>query len=74
MGLPQGSEWIILLVIALLIFGGTRLAGIGKGTGRAIREFKEEVKGGADAKPLDPPATPPTAAPVVQPESDKKEA
>lgn len=44
-GLPGGSEWIILLIVAVLLFGGSRLAGIGKGTGRAIREFKEETKG-----------------------------
>lgn len=44
-GLPQGSEIIILLVVVLLLFGGSRLAGMGKGAGRAIREFKDEVKG-----------------------------
>lgn len=43
-GLPGGSEIIILLVVAILVFGGSRLAGIGKGTGRAIREFKEETQ------------------------------
>jgi len=43
-GLPGGMEWVILLVVALLLFGGTRLAGMGKGAGRAIREFKDEVK------------------------------
>ncbi len=36
-------DWLILLVVAVLLFGGTRLAGIGKGAGRAIREFKEET-------------------------------
>lgn len=44
-GLPGGAEWIILLIVAVLLFGGSRLAGIGKGTGRAIREFKEETAG-----------------------------
>ncbi|MGO4958121.1 twin-arginine translocase TatA/TatE family subunit [Luteococcus sp. Sow4_B9] len=44
-GLPGGMEWVILLIVALLLFGGSRLAGIGKGTGRAIREFKEETAG-----------------------------
>lgn len=39
-----GWEWAIVLVVALLLFGGSRLAGIGKGMGRSIREFKEEVK------------------------------
>ena len=44
MGLPGGMEWVILLVVALLLFGGQRIAGMGKGAGRAIREFKEEIK------------------------------
>ena len=44
MGLPGGMEWVILLVVALLLFGGSRVAGMGKGAGRAIREFKEEIK------------------------------
>ena len=44
-GLPGGAEWIILLIVAVLLFGGSRLAGLGKGTGRAIREFKEETQG-----------------------------
>lgn len=37
-------ELVIILVIVLLLFGGSRLAGLGKNTGRAIREFKEETK------------------------------
>lgn len=37
-------ELIIILVVVLLLFGGTRLAGLGKSTGRALREFKEETK------------------------------
>ncbi|MEA5154541.1 twin-arginine translocase TatA/TatE family subunit [Raineyella sp.] len=39
-----GPELLIILAIVLLMFGGTRLAGLGKSTGRAIREFKEETK------------------------------
>ncbi len=48
MGLPGGMEWVILLVVALLLFGGSRIAGMGKGAGRAIREFREEVKASTD--------------------------
>lgn len=51
-GLPGGMEWVILLIVALLLFGGSRLAGIGKGTGRAIREFKEETEGLRSTKPV----------------------
>lgn len=42
--MPGGWEWLIILAVALLLFGGSRLAGLGKGVGRSIREFKEEVK------------------------------
>jgi TatA/E family protein of Tat protein translocase len=34
---------VILAVVALVLFGGARIAGLGKGAGRAIREFKEET-------------------------------
>lgn len=60
-GLPQGSEIIVLLVVVLLLFGGSRLAGMGKGAGRAIREFKDEVKSDpkpSEAKPIDPVSNP----------------
>lgn len=39
------SEIIIIVLIALVLFGGSRLAGLGKSAGRAIREFKEETSG-----------------------------
>ena len=44
-GIPGGAEWIVIVIALVLIFGGSRIAGIGKGTGRAIREFKEELHG-----------------------------
>ncbi|RCK71441.1 twin-arginine translocase TatA/TatE family subunit [Desertihabitans brevis] len=69
-GLPGGPEVLILLVVALalLIFGGSRLAGIGKGTGRAIREFKEEtqsLRGNKDKAAADEPAD--TTTPAAEP-------
>jgi sec-independent protein translocase protein TatA len=73
MGLPGGMEWVILLIVALLLFGGTRLAGMGKGAGRAIREFKEEIK-----TPIEAPKTgeaedlsKPVDAEIVAPEPRK---
>ena len=42
LGVP---ELLIILAVVLLLFGGARLAGIGKSTGRAIKEFKEETRG-----------------------------
>jgi sec-independent protein translocase protein TatA len=34
-------ELIIILVILLLIFGGSRLKGVAKGLGESIKEFKK---------------------------------
>jgi sec-independent protein translocase protein TatA len=64
-GLPGGMEWVILAIIALLVFGGSRLASAGKNAGKAIREFKEET---SSLKQTDPPAVeaprPPATAPA----------
>lgn len=43
--MPGGWEWVVLALVALVLFGGSKLAGIGKNAGRAIREFKEETDG-----------------------------
>jgi len=39
------TELLIILAIALLLFGGRRLPEIGSGLGRAIRGFKEGISG-----------------------------
>ncbi len=64
----QGFGWeegIVVLLIALLLFGAKKLPEIGKGLGKGIREFKDATKGladdvkeGMDDKPK-PPASPP---------------
>jgi sec-independent protein translocase protein TatA len=43
-------ELVIILVIALLIFGPGRLADIGKGLGEGIRNFKSGVRDGEAEK------------------------
>ena len=39
------TELLIILAIAVLLFGGRRLPEIGSGLGRAIRGFREGVSG-----------------------------
>ena len=41
-----GWEWLIILIIVIVLFGGSRLAGVGKALGESIREFREGVRTG----------------------------
>jgi sec-independent protein translocase protein TatA len=43
-----GWEWIIILVIVVILFGGSKLAGVGSALGQSIREFREAVSGDKD--------------------------
>jgi sec-independent protein translocase protein TatA len=42
------AEWIIILVIVLIVFGASRLRGIGQGLGGAINSFRREVRQGRE--------------------------
>lgn len=71
LGVP---ELLIILAVVLLLFGGSRLAGIGKSSGRAIREFKEETRGLNEGdKKADTTATGATAAETAAVEQPKPE-
>ena len=37
-------EILLIVVLALVLFGGKKLGGVGKALGQSIREFKKEVK------------------------------
>ena len=45
------TEILLILVLALVVFGGSKLGGVGKALGQSIREFKKEVKD--DDKPAE---------------------
>ena len=55
--MPGGSEWIIIVVAVLVLFGGRKIPEFMRGIGRGIREFndaktnvKKEIEDGISEK------------------------
>jgi len=70
MGSLSPIHWLLVIIVLLLVFGPTRLAGAGKGLGEGIRAFKkglsedeekaqEEAKKAEEPKALEKPAEKP---------------
>ena len=57
LSMPGGSEWIIIVVAVLVLFGGRKIPEFMRGLGRGIREFndaktnvKKEIEDGISEK------------------------
>ena len=55
--MPGGSEWILILLVVLLFFGGKKIPDLMRGIGRGVREFndaktnvKNEIEAGMSDK------------------------
>jgi sec-independent protein translocase protein TatA len=67
-GYLQPWHIVVLLAIALLLFGGKRLPEIGRSLGHGMREFKDAVTGNSSDEPEPQPELPPaetTATPTT---------
>jgi len=51
MGTIGPTEWLIIFLIVLLIFGGSKIPGLAKGLGQGLREFKKAVRGDDEEVP-----------------------
>ena len=56
-GMPGGSEWILIVLAVLVLFGGRKIPEFMRGLGRGIREFndakdnvKKEIENGLTEK------------------------
>jgi sec-independent protein translocase protein TatA len=77
----RGSEWLILILLVVLLFGARRLPDAARGLGRSLRIFKAETKGLTESDKTDPPAVedaasassppPPAVAEASAPETNK---
>ena len=61
--MPSGSEWIIIALVILLLFGGKKIPELMRGLGKGVKSFKdgvneakEEINKAKDEldKPVDP--------------------
>jgi sec-independent protein translocase protein TatA len=48
MGSLSPIHWLLVIIVLLLVFGPTRLAGAGKGLGEGIRSFKKGLSEDSD--------------------------
>ncbi len=61
--MPGGPELIIILVVVLVLFGGSQLPKLAKNLGKAQKEFKQGLDdGAAEASSSTPPPPPPAPA------------
>ena len=67
-GIPNGWEWIIILLVVLLLFG-SRLPTMARSLGSGITEFKKGLKEGAEKGNEKPPADSPSAGPGAPPKT-----
>lgn len=50
MGEFSPFHWLLVIAIALLLFGPAKFASLGKGLGEGIRNFKASMKEGQEKK------------------------
>ena len=41
LSMPGGSEWILIVIVVLLMFGGKKIPELMRGIGKGVREFKD---------------------------------
>ena len=51
-------HWLIVLVIVMLVFGTKKLGNMGSDLGKAVKGFKDGVKGSEEDKPAAQSGTP----------------
>ncbi len=53
--MPRGWEWLIILLVILLLFGGKKIPELMRGVGKGIRSFRQGMEEAKEEmrKPLD---------------------
>ena len=64
-------EWGIILLIVLILFGGSKLAGLGKSMGEGIKEFKKATQDEDNTPPAVTSAAPSSTTVVTSKPEEK---
>lgn len=48
MSMPGGTEWLLIALVVLLLFGGKKIPELAKGLGSGIKNFKKAMKDDED--------------------------
>ncbi|MCD6064058.1 MAG: twin-arginine translocase TatA/TatE family subunit [Flavipsychrobacter sp.] len=43
--MPSGGEWITILIVVIVLFGGRKIPELARGIGKGIREFNDAKEG-----------------------------
>jgi sec-independent protein translocase protein TatA len=72
--MPGGSEWVLIILAVLVLFGGRKIPEFMRGLGKGIREFndaknnvKKELEEGMVEKDTKPASTTPASTTPPQP-------
>jgi sec-independent protein translocase protein TatA len=64
LSMPGGTEWILIVLVVLLMFGGKKIPELMRGVGKGMREFndaknnvKNEIEEGMKEKDMNTSAT-----------------
>jgi sec-independent protein translocase protein TatA len=71
MGSMSIWHWLVVLVIIMLVFGTKKLGNIGSDVGKAVKGFKDGVKGGEDENKTGAPGAPGASSANTQQVADK---
>ncbi|WP_327640466.1 twin-arginine translocase TatA/TatE family subunit [Kribbella sp. NBC_00482] len=65
LALPEGGEWIVILVIVVLLFGAKKLPELTRNAARAMKEFDKARNGDDEPGPQLAPQQPATPTPAA---------
>ena len=71
MGSMSIWHWLVVLVIIMLVFGTKKLGNIGSDVGKAVKGFKDGVKGGEEENKTAAPGAPGSSPASTQQVADK---